>query len=70
MTEGNVPMWDFSDDKEVKKEVSLSEFLKDSQIQYESDWGNGSAVIISFEHFVKTEDEEIFVKIIKEKLGV
>ncbi len=69
MTE-NVPMWDFSDDKEIKKQVSLSEFLKDSYIQYESDWGNGHAIIISFEEFVKSEDEEIFVKAIKEKLGV
>ncbi len=66
-----VPMWVYPDGGiEWKKDVELSEFLKDSFIQFEGDFGNGSAIIISFEHLVNSKDEELFVKAIKEQLGL
>lgn len=50
------------------EDVELSEFLKEAYIEYNYDWGNGHAIIISFENQVP--DEKTLIKAVKESLGV
>lgn len=55
-------------DEDVTKDVEINEFLKESDIRYEYDWGNGHAIIISFEETVV--DKETLIKAVKEQLGL
>ena len=65
-----VPMVVYPEDdsEEYTTHVELNEYLSEAYINYQLDWGNGHAIIISFEKEVP--DEERLIKAVKESLGL